>query len=307
MDARTPLPYVIITPANNEEQYIEKTIESVLSQTVRPRRWVVVDDGSTDGTAGVVSRYLTRHTFMRLVKVRRSGQRNFSRKVAAFNVGVHALEDVGYSCIGNLDADVSFAPHYYENILAEFGKDPRLGVAGGIVYIRNRCRFMTDDNAHDSVGGAVQLFRRECFVDIGGYLPLPNGGIDAAAEIVARMKGWTVRKFPANKVWEHRWTGSAGSHALSSMYKLGVRFHTLGYGTTFFIFRSAYKIKSPPFILGSALSLLGFAWARLRRHPMFLPPEVISYLRSEQTGKLRDALFRPFLGPSQGNDHWDRL
>jgi len=288
-------PYVIITPANNEEKYIKNTLESVIAQTVKPSKWIIVDDGSVDRTSQIVRDYLPAHDFLQLLHVDRSSGRSFSRKVDAFNAGLRLLNNVKYSYIGNLDADVSFAPEYFEHILAEFHKDPKLGIAGGIVYTTVGQAFVTTDTNLGSVGGAVQLFRRNCFEQIGGYLPLSHGGIDAAAEILARMKGWKVRKFPDNKVWEYRRTGSVGHGTLTSMCRLGVRFHTLGWSTGFFILRSISKVRCGPSLFGSAAMLLGFLWARLTRCPLSLPPEAVSYLRSEQARKLRGW----FLGQAQ--------
>ncbi len=283
--------YVVVTPANNEDPYIEKTIEAVVSQSLRPVKWVIVDDGSTDRTVQIVNEYLRKYDFIRLVKLRRAAGRSFKRKVAAFNAGLELLKGTEYSFIGNLDADVSFAPDYYENIIAEFKKDPKLGIAGGIVYTKIGQKFVTHDTALDSVGGAVQLFRKECYDQVGGYLPLECGGVDAAAEIMARMKGWTVRKFPGNRVWEHRRTGSAGKGILAAKYNEGVRFHALGYSTVFYILRTVYKLQVRPFLIGSTLALLGFIYAKMRRYPVHLPPQAVSYLRSEQMGKIRNRLF----------------
>lgn len=291
--------YVIITPAHNEEMYITKTIESVIAQTAKPAKWVIVDDGSTDRTAAIVSEYLPDHPFMLLLRLPARAGRSFGNKVAAFKAGFDLLAGMGWSFVGNLDADVSFASDYYEKILAEFQRAPMLGIAGGIVYTKVGRTFRTDDTNLDNVGGCIQLFRKECFDQIGGYMPLQEGGIDAAAEIMARMKGWTVRKFPENRIWEHRRTGSAGSGVLAAMYKLGVRFHSLGYGTSFFIVRSVYRARYQPILLGSLICLLGFTWAKLRRYPLRLPPEVVSYLRSEQTKKLRARLFGRVLGTGQ--------
>lgn len=282
--------YVIITPAKDEEQHIEKTIQSMLSQTVKPKRWVIVDDGSRDRTAEIVQKYLVPNEFIFFLKMEAS-DRNFASKVAAFNAGLELLKGTEYSFIGNLDADVCFAPDYYANIIAEFEKNTRLGIAGGAVYTRIGRKFVNYDAAPDSVSGQVQLFRKECFDQIGGYLPLELGGEDAATEIMARMKGWTVRKFAENRVWEHRRAGFAKNGALVAMYKRGMRFHLLGYSTVFYVLRSVYRLMdSPPFI-GSALALLGFMVARLSRHPIQLPLEAVRYLRSEQMKKLRLALF----------------
>ena len=291
MDATSKIPatrYVIITPARDEAQHIEWTIKSVAQQIVLPAQWIIVDDGSTDRTAEIVLKHLPALPFITLLRLDGIARRNFGSKVAAFNAGLKLLEGTQYTFIGNLDADISFGPDYYANILAEFHENANLGLAGGIVFTKFGDVFDTDDRTLDSVGGAVQLFRRECFEEIGGYLALPRGGIDAAAEIMARMRGWTVRKFPKNKVWEYRRTGSADGGSLFSMFKLGVRFHTLGYSTSFFILRSIYKAKSRPYVLGSAAMLLGFLFARVRGYPFSLTPEAVSYLRSEQAKKLRE-------------------
>lgn len=283
--------YVLVTPARNEELHIERTITCVLSQTLRPSKWVIVDDGSTDHTVEIVSKYASRYGFIILLKLRRDGRRNFANKATAFNAGVKSIASAGYSFIGNLDADTTVAPDYYANITAEFDKDATLGIAGGIVYTSVGSRFVTADNALDSVGGAVQLFRKECFDQIGGYVPLRCGGIDAAAEITARMNGWKVRKFPENKVFEHRRTGSVDAQLLASLYREGVRFHSLGYSTLFYICRSLYKLTDRPPVVGSSVALLGFMIARFTRSPVLLPAKAVSYLRSEQMSKLKYWLF----------------
>jgi len=294
--------FVIITPARNEAAHLERVAESIISQTRRPTRWIIVDDGSTDATEIVIGTYLKQHGFIRFLRVGGPGSRSFASKARAFRAGVALLADIEYDFIGNLDADISLAPEYYENILKEFLSDPTLGIAGGAVYTQGRRGFTTDDTAEDNVGGAVQLFRRECFIAVGGYLPLEHGGIDAAAEILARMKGWKVKKFPENKVWEHRLTGSVGNTAIKSMYKLGVRFHTLGYSTGFFILKSFYRVGSGSSLLGSAAMLAGFLWARLTRCPLSLPAEAVSHLRSEQARKLRGWFLRELQLPLRERD-----
>jgi len=282
--------YVLITPAKNEELFIRNVLDSVVSQTHRPLRWIIVDDSSTDRTAEIIHEYVTKYDFISLLKIQTDGQRNFGRKAIAFNSGVAMVQNLEYSYIGNLDADISLAPDYFQNIVNEFKKNPKLGISGGIVYAKVGSKFVTGDKTLDSVGGAVQLFRRECFEQIGGYLPLKQGGIDAAAEITARMKGWTVRKCPENRVWEHRLTGTANDGVAAANFKLGMRFHSLGYGTFFYVIRSITKIKHKPYLVGSMLALVGFLYARLRHYPITLPNEIVSYLRQEQNQKLRHRL-----------------
>jgi len=286
------LPYVLITPARNEEAFIERTILSMIRQTVLPAKWVIVDDGSTDSTASIVKQYLGSYDWIEMVQMPQRRDRNFAAKVAAFNAGVKLVKGAGYSFIGNLDADISLPPNYYEDIISEFERDPGLGIAGGIVCSKNRYGFTTDDTAPDSVAGAVQLFRKECFDQVGGYIPLENGGIDAVAEIIARMKNWRVRTFQEKIVYQHRRTGSALKWALAARYRDGVQFHSLGYSTAFYLFRTVYRLKiDRPFLISSAVSLCGFLFARVRNCPISLPPDAVSYLRSEQARKLRDRFF----------------
>jgi glycosyltransferase involved in cell wall biosynthesis len=279
--------YVIITPAHNEEAFIEKTIRSMISQTVPPAKWVVVNDGSSDQTGEIVKRYAEGYGFIRLVNLPRDSERNFARKVMAFNRGMAEIRDLDFDFIGNVDADMSFDPQYFQNILREFEADAGLGLSGGIVYTKVDGGFTTRDKTSDSVGGQVQLFRRECFKDIGGYLPLKLGGIDATAEIMARMKGWTVRKSFENRVWEHRRTGFADGTPLAARVREGRRFYSLGYDPLFYLVRCLYRLKDRPVILGSGAALLGFLGCLIRRWPFALPPEVVDYLRTEQRGKLK--------------------
>ncbi len=279
-------PFVIITPAHNEEAFIEKTIRSMINQTVRPLKWIIVNDSSTDRTAEIIEHHARHCDFVRLVHVRRSGDRNFSNKVRAFNCGLTEARELGYQYIGNLDADISLEEDYFEKLLYKFETDSHLGLAGGMVSTCIGNDFVSQDVALDSVAGAVQLFRRECFEHIGGYLALPQGGIDAAAEITARMKGWKVCTFPELRVLEHRRTGSSKASPLLARIQEGRRFYSLGYSLLFFCLRCIYRAMNRPRIVGSGAALCGFLEGMFRRNPLVLPPEIVHYLRAEQRRKL---------------------
>ena len=160
-------PYVILTPAHNEEALIEKTIHSMINQTVRPLKWIVVNDNSTDRTGEIVKRYASDYDFLRLISLKRSGERHFGNKVTAFNRGLSEVQGLDYRFIGNIDADISLENDYFEKILREFEKDLNLGVAGGMVSTSMGDKFVSQNVALDSVAGAVQLFRRGCFEQIG--------------------------------------------------------------------------------------------------------------------------------------------
>ncbi len=282
--------YAIITPAHNEEVFIERTIESVVSQTVLPAKWVIVNDSSTDRTRQIVESHVSCHDFIKLINLNREAGRHFGNKVRAFNSGVAALAECGYDYIGNLDADITLDRDYYERVLREFDKNPKLGIAGGMVSSYIDGRFVSQEVALDSVAGAVQLFRRGCFEQVGGYLALPFGGIDAAAEIMARMKDWSVRTFPEYRVLEHRRTGTATSGPIAARIKEGRRFYSLGYGFVFYCVRCVRRSMERPRLIGSAASLYGYLASLFRGKPVMLPPDVVRYLRSEQRGKLARVL-----------------
>jgi glycosyltransferase involved in cell wall biosynthesis len=285
--------FVIITPAHNEAAFLEKTIASVVAQRIRPLKWVIVDDASTDRTAEIVERFLPQYPFIELLRVQRPAGRDFRNKVRAFNKGMARLRGLEFEFVGNLDADISMEADYYQRILAEFEKNPRLGIAGGMVHSCVDGIFISQEVALDSVAGAVQLFRKCCFEQTGGYTPLPHGGIDAAAEIVARMNGWETRTFPDIAVLEHRRTGSATARPLASRLKEGRRFHSLGYGFLFFAVRCLYRLLDRPRVLGSGAALVGYLDSAINGKPVALPAEVVQFLRGEQRAKLRRALRLP--------------
>src|SRR6266849_7613100 len=111
--------YVLITPARNEAEFIEQTLMSVVAQTVRPAKWVIVSDGSTDGTDEIVSKYAAEHAWIELVRMPERRQRHFAGKVHAFNAGWERVKHLSYAVIGSLDADISFEKDYFEFILTK--------------------------------------------------------------------------------------------------------------------------------------------------------------------------------------------
>ena len=220
--------YVLITPARNEEAYIEKTLGSVVSQTVMPKQWVIVDDASTDSTAQLVENYVRDYPWIELVRRTQRSERSFSRKVDAFNAGLQRLGSREFEVIGNLDADLSFDPEYLEFLMDKFAEDPKLGVAG-TPFVENGY-----DSARDSfegenhVAGGCQLFRRQCFEEIGGYIGNPAGGIDWIAVTTARMKGWKTCSFPEKRFHHYRSLGTAERGIVASLFSYGEKDYYLG-------------------------------------------------------------------------------
>lgn len=285
--------YVLITAAHDEAAFVARTCESVLAQTPAPLRWIVVDDASSDGTGAIIERYRAAHPgLIELVRVEREPGRDFRNKVRAFERGLAHARQLPFTYVGNLDADIELPSDYYARMLAHFSNDPGLGIAGGMVHSRIDASYVAQNVALDSVAGAVQLFRRECFEAVGGYLPLRQGGIDAAAEIMARQKGWRVRTFTDIAVFEHRRTGTATARPLAARRREGARFYSLGYQWTFFLARCIRRSLERPRVIGSLTALYGYLVSAVRGDPVVLPRDALEFLRDEQRRKLLRLLGR---------------
>ncbi len=280
--------YVLITAARNEESFIKKTLDSVVTQTVLPERWIIVDDGSTDRTAEIVESYAKRHPWIQLLRRPRRLDRNFAGKVQAVTAGLDQARSLEFEIIGNLDADISFERDYMEFLLQRLSEDAELGVAG--------TPFTQDggyDSARDSfegdnyVAGPCQLFRYRCFQEIGGYVPNPAGGVDWIAVMTARMKGWKVRAFPEKRFHHYRTLGTAGRGALGALFSYGEKDYYLGGSPVWQLFRVAYRMGKKPILLGGLALLLGYVWAALRRVQLAVSPELQRFHRQEQMKKLR--------------------
>lgn len=282
--------YVLLTAARNEEEFIEKPLKAVVSQTVRPKRWIIVNDGSVDRTSAIIRQFAESEPFIELIDLSGDSKRNFGSKARAINFAYGRIRDTDFQYVGNLDADVSFDSTYYEEVLSRFGSNPRLGVAGGIRLDRVDGKFIRVKSARNSVGGPFQLFRRECFEKIGGYLPLPYGGIDAVAEISARMHGWEVRSFPELTVFHYRMTGSAASGRPGAKFKAGIKEYLIGYHPVFQFLRAASSLGAKPAVFGSMIWIYGYYWAFFQRYRRPVSNDFVRFLRSEQLERIRSAL-----------------
>lgn len=286
MTARRPLSCVLVTPARNEEAFIEKTIQSVVNQTVRPTRWVIVNDGSTDATAAIARRYAALHDWIEVVDMPEHRDRSFAAKVHCFTAGYARVKTIDHEIVGNLDADISFEKDHLEFLLQRFAEDPQLGVAGTIFKEEGYSSEIDSFEGQNHVAGQCQLFRRRCFDDIGGYVPHKAGGIDWIAVTTARMKGWRTRSFREKWFFHHRSLGTAERSKLASSFSYGEKDYYLGGHPLWELFRVAYRMsKRPYFVDGLALGL-GYAWAAVRRIDRPVSAELMRFHRAEQVRKL---------------------
>jgi glycosyltransferase involved in cell wall biosynthesis len=291
MDQQRSLPtYVLITPARNEEAFIEKTIESMIHQTVPPAKWVIVDDGSLDKTAEIVSRYLPQYPWIELVQMPQRRDRSFAAKVGAFNAGYEKVKDLNYEIIGNLDGDISFDNDYFEFLAGKFSADPTLGVAGTVFSEEGYSSAKDSFEGSKHVAGQCQLFRKRCWEEIGGYVPHRAGGIDWMAVITARMKGWKTESFREKSFFHYRHLGTAERSVVASLFSYGEKDYYMGGHPLWELFRVAYKLTRQPLIIGGTALGAGYCWAFIRRTPRPVSHELMAFHRKEQMAKLKAIL-----------------
>ena len=284
--------YVLITPARNERDFIELTIKSMVAQTVLPLKWVVVSDGSTDGTEEIVSRYAAEYPWIELVRMPERTGRDFAGKVRAFNAGLERVKGLAYEVVGNLDGDVSFEEDYFAFLLQKLVEDPKLGLVG--TPFKDGAGFAYDYNyvSIEHVSGACQLFRRECFEEIGGFVPVKGGGVDVIAVITAQMKGWKTQTFTEKAILHHRPLGTAEHGALIARFRAGTKDYALGNLLIWELSRSVYQFKNRPLVVGGLMLLIGYLWSMVRHVNRPVSPELVQFRQREQMQRLKKLMMR---------------
>jgi glycosyltransferase involved in cell wall biosynthesis len=303
--------YCIISPVRNEEALLPYTLGSVLSQTLLPRRWIIVDDGSTDNSVSIVRRYAEQAPFIQLVQREDRGHRLLGGGVVeAFNQGLAALEGDRTEFVCKLDVDLILPPRYFELLVDEMRKDPRLGSVSGKPYFpvhaRGRIGFdqplKSERIADDVSAGMTKFYRRHFLDDIGGLVQgLIWDGIDCYR---GRMLGWRSCSIdrPELRFIHLRPMGSSDKNILKGRARLGEGYWFLGASPLFLLASAVYRASHKPVLIGSIATLFGFARAAARRRPRYGDPEFRRYLRRYH----RDVLLRGRSAATQRADEAGR-
>ncbi len=258
--------YVIISPVRDEARQVERTLRSVVEQTVRPVRWVIVDDGSTDETTAIVRRWAGQHNFIQLVPhPAQSARQPGGNVIRVFNTGYRQVENLDFDFVVKLDCDVSFAPDYFERLLGEFQADPQLGIASGVY---EECRAGSDWRVVEMpayhAAGATKMIRRKCFEEIGGFVVAR--GWDTVDEIRAVARGWRTRHFPA-LVMKHWKPEGSGIGLLRTGVMHGEIYYLTGGSVRFFVLKFLHRLITRPVALGGLALLWGFLKLWIRQAP----------------------------------------
>lgn len=287
--------YTLITAAHDEARFLPGAIAAVLAQEVRPALWIIVSDGSTDDTDRIAAEAAEAHDFIRFLRFEDRRPSPYPMggiswlKVSALRAGLARFGPATSDFVGNIDADVTFAPDFFARLMARMEADPAIGIGGGFIYNTDGAREWPYVASPETVGGPLQLFRREAWEAIGGYFPWGNE--DAIAQIMVRMKGYRVRGFADLRVLHHKTAQAKGRNPLKGQFHAGRLERGMGFHPLHVSARWASRVATGP--LGASARLLGYGWAALRGARSQLPPEVIAFNRREQMANLR----RRVLGP----------
>lgn len=262
--------YALVTPVRDEEQYIGAMIESLLKQEILPKRWIIVDDGSTDRTPEIVDSFARLNPFLELIRLPAREHRAPGGESAI----THAFDRLSFSeydFLARFDADLVFESDYIARILGEFNTDPTLGIAGGGLYIEKDGCVQLETVPEYHVRGALKMYRRECFEQIGGITT--RIGWDTIDEVYAWTKGWKTRSFFSYGVIHRRPTGE-GIRASHIYWQRGKAEY--------------YTWSDPVFVLGKAMKI-AHSCHSLTKPASFLAGFISCYMNADE--RLQDPKF----------------
>ncbi len=291
--------YIVVSPVRDEVAHVAETVESMVRQTIRPVRWVIVDDGSTDGTGPLLDELAAPYDWIRVLhRPNRGFRANGGGVMDAFYAGFDTLGDLQWELAAKLDADLSFAPDYFEHCIAHFDAEPKLGIGGGLVCSRAQDGTLSVDSVGDPpfhVRGATKIYRHACWQQIAPLIKA--AGWDTLDEVRANYFGWTTHTFTELEVVQHKPTGSADGIWRNAV-KNGRANYLTGYHPLFMFGKCARRLVKAPLKKEWLGLLTGYVGCYLKRQPPLADPPTIQYLRRQQMQRLRS---RPSIYSSQGD------
>jgi glycosyltransferase involved in cell wall biosynthesis len=309
MPVQRPIRYVIVSPVRDEAKYLDETIRCVVNQTVRPTRYVLVNDGSSDSTLEIIERWAAEHPW--IIPIHRPDSRRSSnpgvpeaggqqdrgqrareaKEILAFYHGYERLDFSDWDFIVKLDGDLGFEPDYFERCFREFENDPTLGVGGGDICHLIDGEPVVERNPRFHVRGATKIYRRACWDAIGGVTR--GAGWDTLDEVKANMLGWKSRSFSGLQVIHYRFTGAANGKWQNAV-KNGEWNYISGYHPLFMTVKCLKRIFKRPYVEGAAGLFYGYMHARSKKVPRIDDPSLIRYVQEQQLRRLtfRETIWR---------------
>lgn len=258
--------YVLISPVKDEEKYVEATLQSVAAQTVKPYRWVIVDDGSRDSTPEILRRYAETYDWIQVVRAERGAARQpGSGVIRAFTVGYDLVAADDFDFVVKLDCDLDIPPDYFERLCGKFLQDESLGIASGIYLEQWNGSWVPIVMPAYHAAGAAKMIRKKCYSDIGGFVPAR--GWDTVDEIRAVNKGWKTRHFEELPFRHLKNEGSGIGSVRTNMMHGEIYYLTAG-GALFFLLKFLHRLyHGRPYLIGGAAMLWGYLRCWVTRRP----------------------------------------
>jgi glycosyltransferase involved in cell wall biosynthesis len=281
--------YLLISPCRDEADFMRRTLDSVVAQSVRPATWIIVDDGSTDETPHILAEYAARHDWIEIVTRRDRGKREVGPGVIdAFYAGYETVNPDDYEYLCKLDLDLHLPPRYFEILMQRMAVNPRLGTCSGKAYFEEPSGQLVDEGVGDEISlGASKFYRVACFREIGGFVrEVMWDGIDCHR---CRMKGWIACSWdePELRFIHLRPMGSSQHSIYTGRMRHGFGQYFMGTGLLFMAASALSRINRKPYVLGSLAMLWGWIRSALARNRRYEDEEFRTFLRSYQRRALR--------------------
>jgi glycosyltransferase involved in cell wall biosynthesis len=274
--------FAIVTPVKDEIKYFPKTVKSILSQEVKPQKWIIIDDGSTDGTTEVIKKAEKENDWIEGIY----REPNKNRKPGGefvLEIGLKKLNIDDYDFIVRMDGDLDFESNYFKVLFEKFDDNPKLGVASGVCFITRDGKQIVEEHPRFHTRGPLKTYRTQCYKDINGLLNCL--GWDSIDELKANMLNWNSQSFPELKIHHLKKTQSSGG-IFSGSFNHGVASYNSGYHPLFVLFKAFYVILFRRYKLNSIGLLWGYFSSMIKRQPKPIDKELIKYIRKQQMNKL---------------------
>jgi glycosyltransferase involved in cell wall biosynthesis len=275
--------YLLISPCRDEAAFMRQTLDSVISQSVRPAAWVIVDDGSRDETPQILAEYAGRHDWIRIVTRRDRGHRAVGPGVVdAFYAGYETVDPDDYDFLCKLDLDLLLPPRYFEILIGRMAANPLIATCSGKSYIREGGRLVFERHSDDTSLGMTKFYRVSCFKGIGGFVhEVMWDGIDCH---LCRMKGWIACSWdePELRFVHLRPMGSSQESIYAGRRRHGFGQYFMGTGFFYMLASALSRLNQKPYVLGSAAMLWGWLSSALRGKPRFGDARFRKFLRRYQ-------------------------
>lgn len=263
---------------------MRQTLDTMVSQSIRPARWVIVDDGSTDTTPQILAEYAARHDWIQIVTRTDRGRRSVGPGVIeAFYAGYESINPDDYDYLCKMDLDLRLPPRYFEGLMERMEADPRIATCSGKAYIEGKNGELESERHGDENSiGASKFYRVSRFKELGGFVrEVMWDGIDGHR---CRMRGWIACSWddPELRFVHLRPMGSSQQSIFVGRMRHGYGQYYMGTGLLWMIATAVYRVTERPYVIGGLYILWGWLKAKLQGLPRYEEPGFRKFLRHYQ-------------------------